>query len=221
MYTKKELQELGQWCVKNNIWIISDEVYEKIAFSDNTNHVSIASLSSDIFKNTVTINGLSKSHCMTGWRVGYAAGPAKVISAMNDFQSQFLSHIPTFVQIASITALKDDSFIPIMVEEYKGRKDLIIKLIKEHMPLAEYVIPDGAFYIFPNIKKYFGKKTQNGKVIINANDFCEYILEEARVAIVPGDGFGSPNNVRFSLAVSPILITNGLQAIGRALNFLE
>ena len=118
LYSKKELEDIANWCVKKNIMIISDEVYEKIIFSGHK-FISTAALSKEIYEHTVTINGFSKSYCMTGWRVGYAAAPQNIIKAMTKFQSHLLSHIPTFIQHACVEALKDTSFIIPMVKAYE------------------------------------------------------------------------------------------------------
>jgi len=216
LYSKEELLAVSKWCVSKGLTIISDEIYEKIVFSGRK-FFSVASLGPDIYGNTVTINGLSKSHCMTGWRVGYAAAPQKIIKAMADFQSHFLSHITSFVQHASIVALSDESYIKPMVDAYEGRVKLAMKLIKENMPLSECVEPDGAFYVFPTIDKYIGK-TFKGKTIKGSVDFATFLLEEAGVAVVPGIAFGMDNNIRLSVATSNEQITEALTLIGKALS---
>jgi aspartate aminotransferase len=219
LYDRDELLVLSEWCVKNGITIISDEVYEKIVFSGRKFY-SVASLSEDIYNNTITINGLSKSHCMTGWRVGYAAGPKNVITAMGSFQSHFLSHIATFIQHASIAALKEESFIPEMINKYEERVKASMELLKIHMPESKCVEPDGAFYIFPTIDKYIGKKGKDG-VIKNSVDLATFLLEEAKVAVVPGIAFGMDNNIRLSVATSMEELKEGIEKIGRALLSLK
>ncbi len=219
LYNSDELLKISEWCLKKGIVVISDEVYERIVFSGRK-FVSTASFSEDIYNNTVTINGLSKSHCMTGWRMGYAAGPQKVISAMTNFQSHFLSHITTFVQHASVVALKEDSFIAPMVLAYEERIKTTIDLMKSNMPLSEYVEPDGAFYIFPTVDKYYGK-SYNGKTINNSVDMTTFLLEEANVAVVPGLAFGMDNNIRLSVATSLDEIKDGMAKIGQALSKLK
>lgn len=219
LYNKEELLEISEWCLKKGVVVISDEVYEKIVFSGRK-FVSTASCSEDIYNNTVTINGLSKSHCMTGWRVGYAAAPKKVISAMTNFQSHFLSHIATFIQHASVVALNDESFIPKMVLAYEERVNTTVELMKEQMPLSECVVPDGAFYLFPKVNKYYGK-SYNGKTITGSIDLTTFLLEEANVAVVPGLAFGMDDNIRLSVATSLEEIRDGLQKIGAALGKLK
>ncbi|MEI6092753.1 MAG: pyridoxal phosphate-dependent aminotransferase [bacterium] len=215
LYNKEELLKISEWCLKKGVVVISDEVYEKIVFSGRK-FVSTANCSEEIYNNTVTINGLSKSHCMTGWRVGYAAAPKRVIAAMTNFQSHFLSHIATFIQHASVVALKDDSFIPKMVVAYEERVNTTLELMKKHMSLSNCVVPDGAFYLFPTVNKYYGK-TYNGKTISGSIDMATFLLEEANVAVVPGLAFGMDNNIRLSVATSLTEIQDGLEKIGQAL----
>jgi len=219
MYSKKELEDVSNWCLKKGVVVISDEVYEKIIFSGKT-FVSTAALSKEIYENTITINGFSKSYCMTGWRVGYAAGPQKIIKAMAKYQSHFLSHIPTFIQYACVEALKDTSFIVPMVKAYEERALTTVKLIKEHMPFSNCVVPDGAFYVFPTIDKYFGKSF-NGQTIKDSIELTTFLLEEAGVAVVPGEAFGMNNNIRLSVATSLDKINKGMISIGAALAKLK
>lgn len=219
LYNRDELIVISEWCVKKGITIISDEVYEKIVFSGRE-FCSVASLSEDIYNNTITINGLSKSHCMTGWRVGYAAGPKNVISAMGSYQSHFLSHITTFVQHASVAALKDESFIPEMIKKYEDRVKTSIELLKIHMPESKCVEPDGAFYIFPTIDNYIGKSAK-GMIIKDSVDMATFLLEEAKVAVVPGIAFGMDKNIRLSVATSMEELKEGIEKIGKALLTLK
>jgi aspartate aminotransferase len=215
LYSRKELEDIANWCVKKNVVIISDEVYEKIIFVGRT-FVSTATLSKEIYENTITINGFSKSYCMTGWRVGYAAAPQKIIKAMTKFQSHLLSHIPTFIQYACAEALKDTSFIVPMVKAYEERVSTTVELIKKYMPLSNCVVPDGAFYVFPTVDKYLGRSF-NGKVIKDSIDLATFFLEEAGVAVVPGEAFGMDNNIRLSVATSLDQIKEGMEKIGAAL----
>ncbi|MCX6113096.1 MAG: pyridoxal phosphate-dependent aminotransferase [Proteobacteria bacterium] len=219
LYNKDELLKISEWCLNKGIVVISDEIYERIVFSGRK-FVSVASFSDAIYNNTITINGLSKSHCMTGWRMGYAAGPKNIIKAMSNFQSHFLSHITTFVQYASVEALKNDSFIPKMVIAYEERINTTIELMKKYMPLSECVAPDGAFYIFPTVNKYYGKSC-DGKTIKNSVDMATFLLEAANVAVVPGLAFGMDNNIRLSVATSLEEIKDGLAKIGQALGKLK
>ncbi len=218
LYDEKELLEISNWCLARGVIVIADEIYERIVFSGRK-FICIASLSKEIYENTITINGLSKSHCMTGWRIGYAAGPQKIIKAMTKCQSHLLSHIPTFLQHAAVVALNDDSYIAPMVVAYEERVKTSMELIKNHMPLSSCVEPDGAFYLFPTVDKYLGKSF-NGKVIKDSVDIATFLLEEANVAVVPGVAFGMDNNIRFSVATSLEEIKEGIQKIGLALKKL-
>ncbi len=219
LYDREELLAISNWCVKKGVTVISDEVYEKIVFSGRK-FCSVASLSEEIYNNTITINGLSKSHCMTGWRVGYAAGPKNVISAMGSFQSHFLSHIATFVQHASVVALNDESFIPEMIKKYEERVKASLELLKVYMPKSKCVEPDGAFYIFPTIDEYIGKTSRHG-TIKGSVDMATFLLEEAKVAVVPGIAFGMDNNIRLSVATSIAELKEGIEKIGKALLTLK
>jgi aspartate aminotransferase len=219
LYNKEELLKISTWCKDKGVVVIADEVYERIVFSGRT-FTSIASLSKDIYENTITINGLSKSHCMTGWRIGYAAGPANIIKAMTKSQSHLLSHIPTFLQHAGVVALNEDSYIPPMIKAYEERISTALELIKEYMPLSTCVEPDGAFYLFPSIDKYIGR-SYNGKKITGSVDLATFILEEANVAVVPGLAFGMDNNIRFSVATSIDEIREGIKRTGEALSKLS
>ncbi len=219
LYTGEELLEISKWCLNKGVIVIADEVYERIVFSGRK-FVSVASLSKDIFENTVTINGLSKSHCMTGWRMGYAAGPEKIIKAMKKCQSHLLSHIPTFLQHAGVVALNEDSYIAPMVKAYEERVNTSVELIKQYMPLSTCVVPDGAFYLFPTIDKYFGK-SYNGKTMKDSIDIATFILEDANVAVVPGAAFGMDGNIRLSVATSLDQIKEGIKKIGETLGKLK
>jgi aspartate aminotransferase len=218
MYEKEELETIVNFCYENNIVIISDEVYEKIVFDKR--HVSIASVSDKAKQITITVNGFSKSHCMTGWRIGYAAGPKEFMKAMKKYQSHFLSHIPTFIQYAASKAISKTDFIAPMVEKYKERINIALNLIKKHMPLSNVVIPNGAFYLFPDVSNYYGKSF-NAKKITNSIDMANFLLEFAHVAIVPGIAFGMKNNIRISVATSKDIIKEGVVKIGKALELLK
>ncbi|MBN1114873.1 MAG: pyridoxal phosphate-dependent aminotransferase [Oligoflexia bacterium] len=219
VYDRNEILEIATWCTEKGITIISDEVYEKIMFYGK-NFTCTAGLSKEIYDNTITINGLSKSHCMTGWRMGYAAAPRDFIAAMNDYQSQFNSHITTFVQYASIAALKDDSFIQTMVEAYQDRVEFSIDLIKKHMPECEIVKPDGAFYLFPAVGNYYGREF-NGKRIENSVDLATLFLDEVGVATVPGIAFGHDENIRLSVATSKKELQEGIEKMGSVVSNLK
>ncbi len=196
LYTKEELEELGEVCLKHDILIVSDEIYEKLVYGDAI-HISIAQLSEELKQQTVIINGVSKSHSMTGWRIGYAAGNAEIINSMTDLASHSTSNPTTMAQYGTIAAynVKTD-FVETMRVAFEERLNIIYEqLIK--IPGVSCVKPKGAFYLFPNVKEAAAMNGFN-----NVDDWVEKILEEEKVAIVPGSGFGAPDNVRLSYATS-------------------
>jgi aspartate aminotransferase len=196
LYTQEELNELGQVCLEKNILIVSDEIYEKLIYGDSK-HVSIAQLSSELKEQTIIINGVSKSHSMTGWRIGYAAGNEKIIKAMTNLASHSTSNPTTSAQygtIAAYTGPKEP--VEEMRQAFENRLNVIYdKLVS--IPGFTCVKPQGAFYLFPNVKE---AATMTGYK--NVDEFVEALLVEARVAVVPGSGFGTPENIRLSYATS-------------------
>ena len=213
-YNKADLLRLGQLAVKHDFYIVSDEVYEKLIFDKE--HVTVASLSTEIYEHTITINGFSKAFAMTGWRLGYTAAPADVAKAIITMQSNSTTSATTFAQVAAITALKDcDEDVEMMRQEFAKRRDYTYSRLSK-MPGITCTKPDGAFYFMPDISSYFGK-TGNGKEIKNALDFCEYILEEAQIAIVPGDAFSFPGTVRIAYPASMETIREGMDKFEEAL----
>ncbi|WP_085508665.1 pyridoxal phosphate-dependent aminotransferase [Thalassobacillus devorans] len=196
MYSKEELQELGDICLKHDLLIVSDEIYEKLIYSDEE-HVSIASLSDDLYKQTIVINGVSKSHSMTGWRIGYAAGDPEIIKAMTSMASHSTSNPTSIAQYAALAAYTTDEHeVNKMKEAFRERLEKLYEWLVE-IPGIECVKPKGAFYLFPNVKKASEK---NGFESVDA--WVEALLEEEKVAVVPGSGFGSPDNIRLSYATS-------------------
>ena len=199
VYTEKEFLELSKVLEKYpEIYILSDEIYEHINYG--VPHFSFAKIPS-MFERTITVNGLAKAFAMTGWRIGYIGAPAWIAKACTKMQGQITSGANCIAQRATIAALEAPaSKIKYMVDEFKSRRELIIGLLKDinGFKLNE---PKGAFYVFPDISEFFGKKIK-GKTINNASDFAIYLLEEAHVATVTGDAFGSPKNIRISYAAS-------------------
>ncbi|MEN3013538.1 MAG: pyridoxal phosphate-dependent aminotransferase [Endomicrobiia bacterium] len=211
MYTKKELEEIAKVLVESQIYCISDEIYEKLVY-DGVEFVSIASLGPEIKKLTITVNGLSKSCSMTGWRVGYACGPKEIIQAMSNLQDHSTSNITTFVQYASVDAIKfgEDS-IRKMVQEFKIRRDFIVEEINK-IPGLSTIKPQGAFYVWVNIKKLKGKN-YNNTTITDSMKLTELLLTEAKVAVIPGCVFGDDDYIRLSYATSMEDIKEGLNNI--------
>jgi aspartate aminotransferase len=209
LYTESELKELGEVCVKHNLLIVSDEIYEKLIYG-NVKHVSIAQLSDELKKQTIIINGVSKSHSMTGWRIGYAAGNAEIINSMTDLASHSTSNPTSMAQYGAIAAynVKSD-FVEQMRVAFEGRLNAIYDQVIS-IPGVTCVKPKGAFYLFPNVKEAV---RLNG--FDNVDDWVEKLLEVEKVALVPGSGFGAPENVRLSYASSLDQIQEALTRIER------
>ena len=213
-----DLKQIADFLVDKGIWVITDEIYENIIY-DEAKHISIASLNKEVKNQTIMINGLSKSYAMTGWRVGYAAGPEEIISAMVKFQGHVTANINSIAQKAAIEALTgSQEVIKTMCKEYARRRDYIVKKINSIRGFS-CNSPDGAFYVFPNISKLYGARLGD-KIINNEMDVVNYILDEAHVAVVPGEAFKYPDHVRFTFAISIDKIKEGLNRIEAAINKL-
>lgn len=211
VYTKEELQQIAQWAIENNIVVVSDEIYETLVYDGE--HVSIASFNDDIKALTVVINGVSKSHSMTGWRIGYACGDAKLIKAMTDLSSHSTSNPTTPSQWAALEAYNGDkTFLNEMNQTFKARLDEIYPKLME-IPGIQCIKPRGAFYLYPNVSETVKLCGYN-----NTEDFVTALLEEKLVAVVPGSGFGSPDNIRLSYATD---LASMHEAIKRIKEFVE
>ncbi|WP_373896149.1 pyridoxal phosphate-dependent aminotransferase [Virgibacillus sp. CBA3643] len=209
MYNKKELEELGEICLKHNILIVSDEIYEKLIYTDDV-HVSIGALSNALKEQTIVINGVSKSHAMTGWRIGYAAGPAYIIKAMSTLASHSTSNPTSIAQYAALAAYDtEEDASEAMKKAFAERLDVLYDLIID-IPGITCVKPKGAFYLFPNVEE---ATAMNG--FENTDEWVTALLEEEKVALVPGSGFGSPSNVRLSYAVSTEVLEEAAKRIKR------
>ncbi|MFZ3065035.1 MAG: pyridoxal phosphate-dependent aminotransferase [Nitrospirota bacterium] len=218
-YDKNILEEIAEIAVKKKIFIVSDEIYEKIIY-DGFKHISIASLNEKIKNLTIVVNGLSKSHSMTGWRIGYAAGPDEIISAMNKVQSQSTSNPASISQKAAVEALKGpQDFIAKMLNEFDKRRRYIVERLNKIKGVT-CAIPKGAFYAFPNVSKLYGKSC-NGKNIKGSSDLANYFLDKAQAAVVAGDAFGADDYIRFSYATSMGNIKKGIDRIEDAINSLD
>jgi len=215
VYSKEELRALADVLVKHpNIIVVSDEIYEHINFS--AEHASMAQFE-DMYDRTVTVNGVSKAFAMTGWRIGYIGGPEKIARACNKMQGQITSGANCIAQRAVITALNESpSKVQFMIDEFKIRRDLVLDLLKDIKGFKTN-IPEGAFYVFPNVSYYFGK-TLRGTTINNASDFSLYLLEEALVATVDGGAFGNPDCIRISYAASQEQIIEAIKRIKAAVS---
>lgn len=218
-YTVPELKALAEILVPRQILIIADDIYEKFVY-DGTVFASIASLGKEVQDQTMVINGVSKTYSMTGWRIGYAAGPAALIAAMNKVQGQNVSNPVSFCQKAAVEALAgpQDS-VREMIGEFDRRRRVITERLNA-MPGIRCALPKGAFYVFPDVSGVFGKKWGEKK-ILNSGDVTDFLLEEARVAVVAGAAFGDDRYIRFSYATSMKNIEKGMDQIAAALKRLK
>lgn len=214
-YDAKSLEGIAEIAVKHGIIIVSDEIYEKLLYGGKK-HVSVASISQEIQNQTIVVNGVSKAYAMTGWRIGYAAGPKDIIKAMGTVQSQSTSNPTSISQKAALAALKsDEGFTLMMVEEFDRRRIYAVDRLNR-MKGVICRSPDGAFYIFPNISALFGKRT-GGYSIKNSGDLANYLLEKAHVSTVSGDAFGADRHIRISYAVPMEILKKGMDRIEEAL----
>lgn len=214
VYSREEFTAIAEVLKKYpNIYIVADEIYEHINFSGT--FCSIASIPG-MFERTITVNGVAKAFAMTGWRIGYIGAPEFIAKACTKMQGQVTSGANSIAQRATITAVDaDPSVLNEMVSAFKSRRDLVVGLIKE-IPGLKINVPEGAFYVFPDVSSFFGK-TLRGTKINNADDFSMYLLSEANVATVTGDAFGNPNCIRFSYATSEELLTEAMKRIKEVL----
>ncbi|MCL6518836.1 MAG: pyridoxal phosphate-dependent aminotransferase [Armatimonadetes bacterium] len=220
VYTPEVIEAFAEIAVAKGIYVISDEIYEKIIY-DGNKHLSIASLGEDIKKLTVTINGLSKSHSMTGWRVGFAAAEKEIVDAMERIQDNSTSNPVSFVQYGAIEALNGpQDFTEMMVREFNERRKVMVAGLNA-IPGIVCPEPGGAFYVFPNISGVIGK-TYDGGVITGSDSFAEYLLSgDSKVAVIPGSGFGADQNIRLSYATSMENIKEGVKRIAEAVAKLK
>ena len=203
VYSKKEIEAIAEVCVKHKIYVISDEIYEKLIY-DTSEYTSIASLGKDIYDLTITVNGVSKAYSMTGWRIGYCAGAEEMLGYIKKLQDHSTSNPSSISQAAALAALQSsDEIINSMRDEFRKRRDLIMSAIDE-IPEISYIRPEGAFYIFCDISK-----------LGNSMDVAKKILDDVKVAFIPGEGFGAPGFARFSFATSAERIQEGIKRIAQ------
>jgi aspartate aminotransferase len=211
IYSSDELKALGQVCLENNVLIVSDEIYEKLVYDGNS-HTSIAELSEELKKQTIIINGVSKSHSMTGWRIGYAAGNETIIKAMTNLASHSTSNPTTTSQYGAVAAyMGDQQPVEDMRKSFQERLNIVFEKLN-NIPGFDCIRPQGAFYLFPNVKEAARLTGYE-----NVDIFVQALLEEAKVAVIPGSGFGSEDNIRLSYATS---LDSMEQAIARIHEFV-
>ncbi|MGL4739113.1 MAG: pyridoxal phosphate-dependent aminotransferase [Cellulosilyticaceae bacterium] len=219
VYTKDELRALADLAVAHQLWIVSDEIYEYLVYGGAV-HTCVASLSEEIYNHTITINGLSKSHAMTGWRIGYLAAPLAVAKAAANIQSHATSNPNSIAQKAAEAAIRvESSFVQDMVKVFAERSELMYQLLSK-IPGFEVVKPQGAFYCFVDVSGLYGKKYEE-EVIGSAADFARLLLEEDNVAVVPCADFGTPDCMRLSYATSKEAIEKGIVRIANFVNKLN
>jgi len=214
VYTEDELKAIAEWAVQNKLYIISDEIYEKLVYG--ATHVSMASFGEAVKKRTIIVNGMSKAYAMTGWRIGYTASNLEIAKMMNNVQSHATSNPNTVAQYAALEAIQGDQEpLDAMVTEFAARRDFMVDRVNSIEKLS-CRRPEGAFYVMVNIEKVIGQ-TINNVEIKDSMSFAEYLLDHSQVAVIPGAGFGVDNYVRLSYATSMDNIIRGLDRIEAAI----
>jgi aspartate aminotransferase len=218
VYTPAELEELARALLDTDLFIITDEIYEHIIY-DGLKQISIATLDPALRARSIVVNGFSKSYAMTGWRLGYCAGPREVIEMCDRLQSQTTSNATAFVQVAGIEALTGpQESVAVMAQAFEQRRNFVVQRLNA-IPGITSNTPRGAFYIFPNIAALFGRRA-NGKPLTTAAEVADYLLDAAGVAVVPGDAFGDDHYMRISYASSMAELEDGLARIDQAVQQL-
>jgi aspartate aminotransferase len=215
-YTKADLKALADVLLKHpHVWVMTDDMYEHLVY-DDFEFATIAQVEPKLYERTLTVNGVSKAYCMTGWRIGYAGGPAPLIKAMQAIQSQSTSNPSSIGQAAAVEALNgNQDFIPANNKVFKERRDLVVKMLNEAKGLR-CPKPEGAFYVFPSCAGTIGKKTPQGKTIETDTDFVTYLLESVGVAVVQGSAFGLAPYFRISYATSTEALRDACGRIQKA-----
>ena len=224
VYTPQALREIADLCVGRGLYLMSDEIYEKILYTGNE-FVSPASFGEAVKAMTITVNGFSKAHSMTGWRLGYAAADLDIVAAMSKIQDQSTSNPTSITQAAGVEALNgpQDS-VETMRKAFQERRDYIVSALKD-IPGVQCLNPGGAFYVFPNVSAFYGKRWKpegdTPRTIGGSDDLAAYLLESYEVAVIPGSGFGADGNIRLSYATSMENIQRGVARISEALQALR
>ena len=215
-YTAAELRALADVLLRHpDVWVLADDMYEHLVY-DDFKFTTIAQIEPKLYPRTLTLNGVSKAYCMTGWRIGFAGGPTELIKAMTTLQSQSTSNPSSISQAASVEALNGPKdFIPKHNASFKARRDLVVELLNR-APGLHCPRPEGAFYVYPSCAGTIGKRTPKGKVIENDTDFVQYLLEAEGVAVVQGVAFGLSPHFRISYATSTEALTEACKRIQRA-----
>lgn len=218
VYTEESLRTVARLALDHDLMLVTDEVYEKLIYGD-TAHVSMASFSPEIRERTITINAFSKAYAMTGWRLGYAAGPRSIIRGLSAIQGHTTSNATSFVQWAAITALEScDREVEVMRQAFQERRDYLYGRVSA-LPGVRCPFPDGAFYLFPDVTDLFGRRTGD-RVIEDASALADYLLDEAGVALVPGGAFEAPHAIRLTYSNSMDNLIEAMDRIEEALDRL-
>ena len=218
-YTEAQLKPVLEVAHRHGLFVIADEIYSKITYP-GYQFKRVVTVMPEIRDNTVIIDGASKAYSMTGWRIGYTAGPENIIEAMKRIQGHLTSNPVSISQRAAVVAFEgDQSFLEKRNLEFQTRRDYLVREFNS-IPGFKTNIPQGAFYLFPNVSALF-KKSFKGKPITSSLELCDYLLEQAHVALVPGEGFGSPDNLRISFATSMDNIREGVRRIAEAVAALS
>ena len=218
VYSRAELAALGEVVLEHDLYVLGDEIYEMLIY-DDAEHVSMAQISPELKARTIIVNGVSKTYAMTGWRIGYAAGPRDVIGLMDKAQSQTISHPSSISQKASVEALNGpQEIVERMRVEYDRRRRFMVDRLNA-LDGVECNLPLGAFYVYPDVSSYFGRSA-DGRLLADSSDICDYLLDEARVGCVPGVAFGTKPHIRMSYATSMEILEKAMDRIARALEKL-
>ena len=219
VYTREELEAIAEVAVESGIYVITDELYEKILY-DGHRHYSIAALHPRMKEQALVVNGLSKAYAMTGWRLGYAAGPAAVMDLVVKFQGQTVMHPSAITQHAAVTALTgSEDFLPPMIKAFDRRRNYIIERL-ENMEGVACARPGGAFYVFPDMSAYTGRRRPDGRPVDGSLDLAMYLLEAYQVISAPGGAFGTEGCLRFSYATTLDVIEKGMDRVEEGLSSL-
>ena len=215
VYTPDEVAAIGQWAVANGVWVITDEIYEHLTYGESL-FSSMPALVPELADTCVIVNGVAKTYAMTGWRIGWMVGPVDVIKAATTLQSQQTSNISNVGQYAALAAITGDLTSVEAMREAFDRRGKRMHALLEALPGVTCIAPQGAFYCFPNVEGVLGREVA-GRTVATSMDLCEVLLDEAKVAIVPGEAFGAPGYMRLSFATSDDNIEEGLERIAKVL----
>jgi aspartate aminotransferase len=220
VYTRAQIEALAKVVVEKDLLVISDDIYRSLVYGD-AEYVSIAAVSPELAARTILVDGVSKTYAMTGWRIGYTAGPKPLIQAMAKIQGQSTSNPTHIAQIAALAALTGpQDCVETMRKAFDERRQKIVELLRA-IPHVQCREPKGAFYAFPDVSWYVGKKSAEGSMLDDDVQLCDWLVEVGKVAVVPGSGFGAPGHVRLSYACSMANIVDGVGRLAKALGSLR